>query len=76
MGFLAQVKGERYVTQDDNSDKLVNDEAYIVKEIIRSFITASWLKSFEERLGDYIAYIKGGSDSSDEKTAKNSAYYC
>ena len=72
MGFLAQVKGERYVTQDDNSDKLVNDEAYIVKEIIRSFITASWLKSFEERLGDYIAYIKGGSDSSDEKTAKNS----
>lgn len=65
MGFLVPLKGEKLdrhneeLTDNSNGSGLLRDEAYEVKEIIRSFITADWLKNFEERLNDYIAYANG-----------------
>lgn len=75
MGFLVPVKGERHLDNGavPNVGNLIHDEAYEVKELIRSFITAAWLKSFEERISDYINYANGepeneADDSSDEET--------
>lgn len=70
MGFLKPVKGklaERAANSDgEENASSSNDEAFVVKEIIRSFITASWLKNFEERLNEYISF-----NDEDEETAEN-----
>ncbi|MBR2141815.1 MAG: DUF4194 domain-containing protein [Anaerovibrio sp.] len=52
MGFLSEVYGQA--------------DAYEVRELIRSFVTADWLQRFNERLQDYINYGAKDSDQSDD----------
>lgn len=61
MGFLVPMKGEQISasTEEGNKGAAPNDELYQVKELIRSFVTAAWLKNFEERISDYLAYANG-----------------
>lgn len=61
MGFLVPVKREQYSSNSEENSKpsLQNEELYEVKELIRSFVTAAWLKGFEERISDYLAYANG-----------------
>lgn len=54
MGFLAPVK---------------DGETYVVRPLLRSFVTAEWLRDFESRLDEYQAYGRQepGSDAGTQK---------
>ena len=50
LGFLRKMK------VNDSSDKL---DRYEVKRLIRAFVDAQWLSSFDERLAEYAEQLKG-----------------
>ena len=54
MGFLSEVYGQA--------------DAYEVRELIRSFVTADWLQRFNERLQDYLDF---GSRNAEEPSEEN-----
>jgi hypothetical protein len=54
MGFLSEVYGQ--------------SDAYEVRELIRSFVTADWLQKFNERLQDYLDF---GSRNAEEPSEEN-----
>lgn len=71
MGFLVPVKGER-VDDEQLKQGAQKDELFEVKELIRSFVTAAWLKDFEERISDYLAYANGEEPETDEDSGEDS----
>lgn len=55
LGFLREVPGD--------------SDTFEVRELIRSFVTAQWLKDFDDRLQDYMDYSVRNADEGKGETA-------